>query len=97
MLALSSDDELRRKARERVEAKLGFYVHFTVYCAVNLVLFFIWYFITLPVNGFPWFLFPLAFWGIGLVAHGLTVFARTGVVDRMTEQEYRKLKENQKD
>jgi hypothetical protein len=95
VFCLNSDEELRRRARERVEEKLGFYIHLVVYCAVNVLLFFLWYFFTLPGNGFPWFLFPLVFWGIGLLAHGLTVFARTGVVDRMTEEEYRKLKENQ--
>ncbi len=92
---MDSDEELRRKARERVEEKLGFYVHLVIYCAVNIALFFIWYLFTLPVNSFPWFLFPLEFWGIGLIAHGVTVFARAGVVDRMTEDEYRKLKEKQ--
>ncbi|MGD0644065.1 MAG: 2TM domain-containing protein [Candidatus Bathyarchaeia archaeon] len=44
---------------------------------------------------FPWFVFPLVFWAIGLIAHGLTVFAHTSYLDRMTEQEYKKLKEEQ--
>ena len=36
---MSSDEELRRKARARAEAKLGFYIHLAVYCGVNLMLF----------------------------------------------------------
>lgn len=89
-----SDDELRRKARLRAEAKLGFYIHLAVYAGVNVLLFFIWLF-TGGLAVFPWFLFPLVFWGIGLVAHYLTVFAHTGYLDRMTEEEYRRLKREQ--
>jgi uncharacterized protein (DUF486 family) len=89
-----SDEELRSKARARAQQKLGFYIHLTVYIAVNLLLFFIWFF-SGPFNVFPWFIFPLIFWGIGLIAHFLTVFTRTGYIDRMTEQEYRKLKAEQ--
>lgn len=92
---MSSDMQLRQEARARAEAKLGFYIHFAVYSGVNLLLFLIWFFITAPVNVFPWFLFPLAFWGIGIVAHYLTVFGGTGYLDRMTEKEYRKLKTEQ--
>ncbi len=93
---MASDEELRRKARVRAEAKLGFYIHLIVYAGVNLMLFGIWYFTTfLSGNYFPWFLFPLVFWGIGLAAHYLTVFGHTGYLDRMTEQEYRKLKQKQ--
>ena len=93
---MASEEELRRKARVRAEAKLGFYIHLAVYLAVNAMLILIWYFTTyLRGFVFPWFLFPLVFWGIGLVAHYLTVFGHTGYLDKMTEQEYRKLKEEQ--
>lgn len=80
---------------DRARAKIGFYIHLSVYVGVNLLLFFIWLF-TGGLNGeFPWFVFPLVFWGIGLIANGLSVFAHTGYLDRMTEQEYKKLKEEQ--
>ena len=76
--------------------KMGFYVHLSVYVAVNVGLFFIWLF-TGGLHGvFPWFVFPFGGWGIGLIAHGLSVFAHTDYLDRMTEQEYRKLKADQK-
>jgi hypothetical protein len=62
---------------------------------VNIGLVFVWLF-TGGLHGvFPWFVFVLGGWGIGLVAHGLSVFARTGYLDRMTEQEYKKLKAEQ--
>jgi hypothetical protein len=91
---LDSDAELRRKARLRAEAKLGFYIHLVVYVGVNAMLFLIWLY-TGGLSVFPWFVFPLVFWGIGLVAHYLTVFAHTGYLDRMTETEYQQLKREQ--
>jgi hypothetical protein len=65
---------------------------------VNILLFFVWWFTRgydIPGASFPWFFFPLVGWGIGLVAHYVAVFVRTGVIDRMAEQEYRKLREEQ--
>jgi uncharacterized protein (DUF486 family) len=96
---LSSDEELMRKARMRAYAKLGFYIHFGVYIGVNVMLFFIWWFTrdntAYPYSSFPWFIFIIVGWGIGVVAHYLGVFARTGVTDRMTQKEYQKLKGEQ--
>ncbi len=91
---MDSEAEIRRKARIRAEAKLGFYIHLAVYIGVNAMLVFIWFF-TGGIDVFPWFIFPLVFWGIGLVAHYLTVFAGTGYLDRMTEREYRRMKQEQ--
>jgi uncharacterized protein (DUF486 family) len=97
---LVSDEELRSKAIHRARAKLGFYIHLTVYVCVNLLLFFVWFFTrgdtSVPNASFPWFIFPLVGWGIGLIAHGVSVFGNAaGYLDRMTEREYRKLKADQ--
>ncbi|RLF65020.1 MAG: hypothetical protein DRN33_00455, partial [Thermoplasmata archaeon] len=53
---MGENEEIIRKAEKRAEDKLGFYIHFTIYLIVNIMLFLIWLFIT---KGFPWFLFPL--------------------------------------
>jgi hypothetical protein len=89
-----SEEELRRQARARAAAKISFYIHLAVYIAVNLMLFLIWLY-TSGFYGFPWFVFPLVFWGIGLLAHYLVAFSHTGYVDRLTEREYQRLKEEQ--
>jgi hypothetical protein len=47
------------------------------------------------IDVFPWFIFVLGGRGIGLRAHGLSVFAHTAYLNRMIEQEYRKLKAEQ--
>ncbi|MGO8806608.1 MAG: 2TM domain-containing protein [Candidatus Bathyarchaeia archaeon] len=95
-----SDEELKSRALHRARAKLGFYIHLTVYVCVNLLLFFVWLFTrgdtSVPNASFPWFIFPLVGWGIGLIAHCLSVFGNAaGYLDRMTEREYRKLKSEQ--
>jgi hypothetical protein len=52
--------------RKTEKAGINLRVHSTVYLAVNAFLFFI----NMTTSGhFPWFYFPLAGWGIGLVAH----------------------------
>jgi hypothetical protein len=60
-----------QKAKERVEAIKGFYIHLTVYVVVNLILFSI-NMITSP--GSLWFFWPLMGWGIGFAFHALSVF-----------------------
>ena len=65
------DDQRQRRARTWVKALLGFYIHATVYGAVNAGLLLL-NLLTSP--GYLWFLWPLVGWGIGLAAHGLAVF-----------------------
>jgi hypothetical protein len=86
-----SEKELREEARLRAEVKLGFYIHLAVYSGVNVMLFFIWWF----TGGFPWFIFPLLGWGVGLLAHFLYAFAQISVTEGLAEKEYQRLKETQ--
>ena len=91
-----SDDEIYRLARKRVEEKKGFYIHFAVYLTVNALLVIIWWATGEPGNRFPWFLFPLGGWGIGILFHFLEVFVFSrGTSDwdrREIEKEVEKLK-----
>jgi len=81
-----ADDEAYKKAKKRVEAKIGFYFHLAAYIFVNLGLIFIWYFAT--GGGYQWFLWPIMGWGIGLLFHGLSVFVATGSMkERMIQKE----------
>lgn len=77
MSSQTPEEELFRLARKRVEEKKGFYTHFAVYLAVNALLVVIWAF---TGAGFPWFIFPLGGWGIGVLFHflGVFVFSRAG-------------------
>ena len=71
-----SEEQIYDLAKKRVEEKRGFYSHLTVYIIVNIILIIIWAF---PAGGgFPWFIFPLCGWGIGLLFHFLGVFVFEG-------------------
>ena len=61
-----SEWEAKRVARQRVV-----WLHALIFAAVNLLLFVVW---LVTGAGFPWFVFPLFGWLIGLVAHGASVY-----------------------
>jgi len=90
-----SEDEIYEQAKKRVEEKKGFYIHFTVYVVVNIMLVLIWAFAA--GRGFPWFVFPLGGWGIGILFHFLGVFVFERKSDRAAiEKEAEKIKREQK-
>ena len=60
------EDRRRRRERHARGERAGFRIHATVYVAVQLMLVVIW---ATTGFGYPWFLFPLAGWGVGLAAH----------------------------
>jgi 2TM domain len=64
-MAADTSDEQYERARQRVEAKMGFFSHLAVFVVVNVVF--------LIVAGTDW-LWVTLFWGIGLVLHGWRVF-----------------------
>jgi hypothetical protein len=84
------NQEAYEKAKKRVEAKIGFYIHLAVYVGVNLLLLII-NLTTSP--GYLWFKWPLMGWGIGLFFHGLGIFAFSkgeAIKERMIEKEMKK-------
>ena len=82
-----------KAARKRVKDIKGFYVHLVVYLAVNIILF-------LVNTGIPRFgnsnlemstFYTPLFWGIGLVAHWVSVFGPGFLLGKKWEE--RKIKE----
>ncbi len=65
-----NEEELRQLARRRVQNRQGFIIHVHMFAAVNVALFAIW---RATGAGYPWFLWPLFGWGIGLVGHALSM------------------------
>lgn len=78
-----------REARQILKRR-AFYLHLAVFLAVQVMLFAIW---ALSGGGYPWFLFPLMGWGIGLVAHGAAAFLLANPNDVVLEREQRRLSE----
>jgi hypothetical protein len=67
-----NETELREFAKKRVEAKKEFRIHLFMYGIINFGLFMI-YVITTGFDGYPWFVWSLLGWGIGLAAHYFTM------------------------
>jgi hypothetical protein len=83
--------DLALRARKRAEDKAGFFVHLGMYAIVNAFLASLWW-LTTSGTAFAWFVFPLAGWGLGVVAHFLAVFFGEGYVDRMARRELERLR-----
>jgi fatty acid desaturase len=71
---MDQDQQRYERARKRVEAIKGFYIHAAVFVLVNIGLLVI----NLLTGGPWWFFWPLIGWGIGLGAHALGVFGFGG-------------------
>lgn len=85
-----AEDDLRRRAEKRADAKIGFNVHLLVYLAVNILLIAI---NALTSPGHWWFIFASLGWGVGLLAHGFAVYARLDQGrERMVQQEMERLR-----
>lgn len=91
MQAPYSPEDIERLARKRAGAKLGWYIHATVFVLVNLMMF------SMSEHGWgtrSWSIKPLLGWGLGLVLHGVSVFmlgAGGGLRERMVARERERL------
>jgi hypothetical protein len=80
---------LEQLAHRRARAKLGWYIHATVYVAVNLLLAAL-----SALSGRHWAVFPAVGWGLGLAVHGAVVFlvaGGAGLHERLIERERSRL------
>jgi len=64
-------DEQRERAINRIRAKRGFWLHFGIYLLVNALLVLVW---ALTDTEYFWPGWVMFGWGIGVAAHGLSVF-----------------------
>ena len=87
------DDIKYLEAKTRVKKLKGFYSHLTIYILVNLFIVFINIQDLKPGESYFQYknFITLFFWGIGLVAHGMSVFVPQFVLGRNWEE--RKIKE----
>ena len=87
---MTDDVELRRLAIRRADMKLAFRSHLMAYVIVNAGLVMI---NLITSDDYFWAIWPMLGWGIGLAAHGATVYMDgEGMRDRLIEQELEKLR-----
>ena len=80
---------LEQLALKRARAKLGWYIHASVYIAVNVLLAAL-----SAMSGRHWAMFPAIGWGIGLAVHGAVVFllaGGAGLHERLIQRERSRL------
>lgn len=90
----TEEEQLRKRAETRVEDRIHLLQHIGSYIIVNGFLVVVW---ALTGAGYPWFLWVMAGWGIGLASHivayvsGGRNLARR---ERMVEKELQKMKQD---
>ena len=85
-----NNQEAYQRAKKRVEAKVGFYRHLTIYIAVCALLILINFSTSTEQL---WFIQPLMGWGIAVLLHALRVFGFVGestITEQMIEKEMEK-------
>ena len=85
-----SDQDIERIARRSARARLGWYIHGSVYLAVMTLLA-----VLSALGGKTWAVYPAMGWGLGLAIHGLVVFFLTdgrGAYERLVDRERERLR-----
>ena len=77
-----------REARQILRRRV-FWFHAAIWAATNVFIFVIW---VLVGGGYPWFLFVLFGWGIGLAAHGAAAFLLANPEDIVLQREQERLR-----
>lgn len=93
-MEIYKSDELKYlKAKKKVIRIKGFYIHLLVYICVNILIVTLNFHDLKPGESyFQWHnFFTLIFWGIGLAAHGLSVFLPNFILGNDWEE--RKIRE----
>lgn len=85
MSDVSTEEDLRKQALERVKKRRDFWPHLLVYLMVNTLLVVVW--AMTGSDGFFWPVFPIAGWGIGIVMHAWDAFWRTGITEEDVDRE----------
>lgn len=81
-MTADAGNERYEQARQRVEAKMGFFTNLAIFVIINVIFLF--------VAGWDW-LWVTLFWGIGIVFHAWSVFFRdSGKVADWKERQIQK-------
>lgn len=93
-----ADDDMRARAEERVDKKIRFKRHLVVYILVNAFLVVVWLLTAISTGDgawFPWFIFPMVAWGIGLGTHAWSAYGDENRRGQLVNAEMEKMKQEQ--
>ena len=83
------EERIERLARRRAGAKMGWYIHASVFVIVNVFLA-----LMAAAVGHDWMRYPSYGWAVGLAIHGIVVFFITGgagLYERLLQRERARL------
>ena len=66
--------EAYRAAKERVENRIGFFIHLSAYIIFSIIFVVIWFTASGGPGEYFWPAWPIIAWGIGVLFHGISVF-----------------------
>jgi hypothetical protein len=90
------DAALRARAIACLRQQQGYRIHLTAYVLVNALLIGIWLAVGIGAGEwFPWPIFPLLGWGVGLYFHRRAVFGPPSITEADIEQEMNRLRGDQ--
>ncbi|HPF12360.1 MAG TPA: 2TM domain-containing protein [Flavobacteriaceae bacterium] len=75
------------RAKKQVENIKGFYIHFTIY----LIMVPVFIYLNIISTSFPWAMFPIFGWGMGIAGHAFEAFNYNPILGRKWEE--RKIRE----
>jgi len=87
-LDVERQDDVRAQAIRRLKRKRDFHAHLLVYLLVNAGLVMVWAF---TGQGFFWPVFPMVFWGIGVVMNGWGAYTREDFTEEAIQREVEQL------
>ena len=76
-------EQIQDESRKLHMNRTGLTIHATVYVTVNVLLVVVW---ALTWTKFPWFVFPILGWGIGLAAHAAAYYSQRSSFRRLEAQ-----------
>lgn len=91
----AEESELREKAEKRVKQRTRLLEHIASYVIVNGFLVVVW---ALTGGGYPWFLWVMAGWGLGLAMNVASYFIGSrgdSARERMIQEEMKRMREGQ--
>ena len=83
-MTITETPDLRDVAIERLKKKQDFKAHVLVFFLTNTLLWMIW---LATGAGFPWPIFPMFGWGIGVVMNAWDVYWRQPITEHAIERE----------
>ena len=85
-----SPEVLREQALRQIRKRRDFKTHLFIYLLVNGFLWVVW---AATGANFPWPIFPMFAWGIGVGANAWDVYLRPPITERQVQVEMQRLRE----